>query len=39
VPLRLLPEGQYLARATIMVGGQRVGAMTRRFHLERPGGQ
>ncbi|HTL43543.1 MAG TPA: VWA domain-containing protein, partial [Vicinamibacterales bacterium] len=39
VPLRLLPEGQYLARATIMVGGQRVGTMTRPFRLERPGGQ
>jgi len=37
VPLRLLPEGEYVARAIVAVDGRRVGTMTRRFHLERGG--
>jgi VWFA-related protein len=36
VPLRLLPEGRYVARAVVMVDGRLVGTMARPFHLIKP---
>jgi VWFA-related protein len=35
VPIALLPPGEYFARATVLVGGQRVGQVTRPFRVVR----
>ena len=35
VPIALLPPGEYIARAVVTVAGQRVGQVTRNFHVVR----